>query len=157
MYDEMAMTISRTIGHIAKRCFSSKVPSAPTWIEIEEDKLPKTPELTTDDIDLLERLSLVEFNNKAGVDRLTKVIHAANKLYMVDTDGVEPLDTVLEDRVLHLRDDDVTDGNYKKDIIGSATKIIEDYFVAPPGNIPLMKIERDYKPKTASTESDSTT
>ncbi|XP_069136347.1 glutamyl-tRNA(Gln) amidotransferase subunit C, mitochondrial-like [Argopecten irradians] len=156
----MAMNISRTIarfGHVAKRCFSSKVPAAPTWVEIDENKLPKTPELTTDDIELLERLSLVEFNNKAGVDRLTKTIQAANKLYVVDTDGVEPLDTVLEDRVLHLRTDDVTDGYYKKDIISNASKIVEDYFVAPPGNIPLMKIERDYKPKPSSTDSDSNT
>ncbi|XP_060076110.1 glutamyl-tRNA(Gln) amidotransferase subunit C, mitochondrial-like [Ylistrum balloti] len=151
--------ISRTVGRFAKRCISSKVPDAPTWINIDEEKLPKVPELTTQDIDLIERLSLVEFNNKAGVDRLTKTIQAANKLYMVDTEGVEPLDTVLEDRVLHLRDDKVTDGNCKKDIISNATKIIEDYFVAPPGNIPLMKIERDYKPETAaaSTVSDSDT
>lgn len=91
------------------------------------------------------------------MDRLTKTIQAANKLYMVDTDGVEPLDTVLEDRVLHLRTDDVTDGYYKKDIISNASKIVEDYFVAPPGNIPLMKIERDYKQKPSSTDSDSNT
>ncbi|OWF40431.1 glutamyl-tRNA(Gln) amidotransferase subunit C, mitochondrial-like isoform X2 [Mizuhopecten yessoensis] len=137
----------------------SFVPSAPSWTTIDENKLPKVPELTTDVIELLERLSLVEFNNKAGVDRLTKVIQSVNRLYTVDTDGVEPLDTVLEDRVLHLRDDDVTDGNCRKDIISNATKTVEDYFVAPPGNIPLMKIERDYKPdtKSDSTESDSAT
>lgn len=49
-------------------------------------------------IDHLERLSLVEFNNKAGVERLHNAIKFANQLYMVNTDGVEPLDNVLEDR-----------------------------------------------------------
>ena len=46
----------------------------------------------------LERLSLVEFSNEEGLNRLSAAIQSANKLYMVDTDGVEPLDSVLEDR-----------------------------------------------------------
>ena len=51
-------------------------------------------------IDHLERLSLVMFNNKAGVERLQDAIKFANQLYMVNTDGVEPLDNVLEDRYM---------------------------------------------------------
>jgi aspartyl-tRNA(Asn)/glutamyl-tRNA(Gln) amidotransferase subunit C len=49
-------------------------------------------------IDHLERVSLVEFNNQAGIDRLSKAIESANKLHMVDTEGVEPMESVLEDR-----------------------------------------------------------
>ena len=51
-------------------------------------------------IDHLERLSLVMVNNKAGVERLHSAIKFANQLYMVNTDGVEPLDNVLEDRYI---------------------------------------------------------
>ena len=52
-------------------------------------------------IDHLERVSLVEFNNLAGIERLSKAIESANKLHMVNTDGVEPMESVLEDRYLH--------------------------------------------------------
>lgn len=99
-------------------------------------------------VDLLERLSLVEFNNQEGVDRLTKAVHSANLLHAVNTDNVEPMDSVLEDRILYLRDDVVTDGNCLKDVMRNATKTLEDYYVAPPGNIPLKQKEKDYGNKT---------
>lgn len=99
-------------------------------------------------VDLLERLSLVEFNNQEGVDRLTKAVHSANLLHAVNTNNVEPMDSVLEDRILYLRDDVVTDGNCLKDVMRNATKTLEDYYVAPPGNIPLKQKERDYGNKT---------
>ena len=38
-------------------------------------------------------------------------------------------------RMLYLREDKVTDGNYRQDVLSNAVKTIEDYFVAPPGNI----------------------
>lgn len=40
-------------------------------------------------------------------------------------------------RYLTLRNDEVTDGNCQKDILKNAALTEEDYFVAPPGNIPL--------------------
>ena len=49
-------------------------------------------------INHLERMSLVEFNNQAGIERLSRAIESANQLHMVNTDGVEPMDSVLEDR-----------------------------------------------------------
>ena len=49
-------------------------------------------------VELLERLSLVEVNNQEGVDRLTKAVHSANLLHAVNTDNVQPVDSVLEDR-----------------------------------------------------------
>ena len=50
---------------------------------------------------------------------------------------MEPLYTVLEHTKLELREDKVTDGNIKEDILKNAKITEEDYFVAPPGNIPL--------------------
>ena len=60
----------------------------------------QVPPLDKEMIEHLERLSLVMFNNKAGVERLQSAIRFANQLYMVDTEGVEPLDNVLEDRYI---------------------------------------------------------
>ena len=90
-------------------------------------------------IDHLERVSLVEFNNQAGIDRLSKAIESANKLHMVDTEGVEPMESVLEDRMLYLREDKVTDGNYRQDVLSNAVKTIEDYFVAPSVTLSSLK------------------
>lgn len=41
---------------------------------------------------------MVDFNNKAGVDRLMDAIALADTLQEVDTSHVEPMDSVLEDR-----------------------------------------------------------
>lgn len=129
-------------------CLNSKIPIEPQWKEINPKNLPPVPDLTDEMINHLERLSLVEVNNKAGVDRLRSAIEYANQLYMVNTDDVEPMYSVLEDRELVLRDDVVTEGGCKKSILQNAVKRDEDYFVAPPGNIPLSQEET----KTFNTE-----
>ena len=56
------------------------------------------PEIDLALVEQLERISLVEFNNEAGLLRLREAVKIANQLHLVDTDGVEPMDTVLEDR-----------------------------------------------------------
>lgn len=38
---------------------------------------------------------------------------------------------------LRVREDQVTEGNCREDILKNASVTEEDYFVAPPGNIPL--------------------
>ncbi|XP_014664950.1 PREDICTED: glutamyl-tRNA(Gln) amidotransferase subunit C, mitochondrial-like [Priapulus caudatus] len=137
----------------SKRVFASneksKVPQKPTWSHVEENKLTEETLIDNETIDHLERMSLVDFNNQAGIDRLNKAIRFADQLQLVNTTGVEPMDTVLENRSLYLRSDEVTDGNCQNDILQNATKVIEDYFVAPPGNIPLPDQERDYGPASA--------
>lgn len=45
----------------------------------------------------LERTSLVDFENAEALERLTEAISFANQLFEVNTEGVEPLITVLED------------------------------------------------------------
>lgn len=44
-------------------------------------------------------------------------------------------------RCLYLRKDDVTEGNCTKELLKNAREKVEEYFVAPPGNIPLPKLE----------------
>nr|XP_026652941.1 glutamyl-tRNA(Gln) amidotransferase subunit C, mitochondrial isoform X2 [Zonotrichia albicollis] len=89
----------------------------------------------------LEHLALVDFRDAEGVERLQKAIQFADQLHEVNTDGVEPMDSVLEDRCLYLREDDVTEGNCTKELLENAREKVEEYFVAPPGNIPLPKLE----------------
>ncbi|XP_038062090.1 glutamyl-tRNA(Gln) amidotransferase subunit C, mitochondrial-like isoform X1 [Patiria miniata] len=114
-----------------------KIPRKPTWKEINSTNLPKEPVIDEQTIQRLERLALVDFNNVAGIQRLTEAIKLADQIQMVDTTGVEPLDSVLEDRTLYLREDEVTEGNCAEEILQNAAKTCEEYFVAPPGNIPL--------------------
>jgi aspartyl-tRNA(Asn)/glutamyl-tRNA(Gln) amidotransferase subunit C len=39
---------------------------------------------------------------------------------------------------LFVREDCVTDGNIREDILANASVTEEEYFLAPPGNIPLV-------------------
>ncbi|XP_077299309.1 glutamyl-tRNA(Gln) amidotransferase subunit C, mitochondrial [Arctopsyche grandis] len=85
----------------------------------------------------LESLSLVNCANKEGIKILEDAILFAQKVLNINTDGVLPLYTVLETKNLELRSDIVTGGNCQKDILKNSNTTLEDYFVAPQGNIPL--------------------
>lgn len=106
---------------------------------------PQSTDLSIDEetIKHLERISLVDFANKRGIARLEEAIKFANKLEAVDTTGVQPLVSVLENEVLNLREDEVTEENDVRVVMSSACVTEEDYYVAPPGNIPL--VGRDLK------------
>ncbi|XP_072443336.1 glutamyl-tRNA(Gln) amidotransferase subunit C, mitochondrial-like isoform X2 [Chiloscyllium punctatum] len=116
----------------------TKVPQSPSWQPVE---VREFPEVTMEMIDHLERLALVDFRNQEGIERLADAIQFANQLHAVDTEGVEPMDSVLEDRPLYLREDTVTEGYCAEAILSNAKQVVEEYFIAPPGNIPLPKKE----------------
>ncbi|XP_047470528.1 glutamyl-tRNA(Gln) amidotransferase subunit C, mitochondrial-like [Penaeus chinensis] len=109
-----------------------------------EKELPPETKVDLKLVQLLEKLSLVDFANKEGVARLEAAIDLADKLSVVDTDGVEPMITVLEDRSLPLADDEVTTGDMSEELLGCAVKTLEDYFVTPPGNIDFAQDEKYY-------------
>ncbi|KAL1765816.1 glutamyl-tRNA(Gln) amidotransferase subunit C, mitochondrial [Sigmodon hispidus] len=88
-------------------------------------------------IEHLERLALVNFGSREAVARLEKAIAFADQLHAVDTEGVEPLESVLEDRCLYLRSDNVAEGNCTEELLQNSHRVMEEYFVAPPGNISL--------------------
>ncbi|XP_060740224.1 glutamyl-tRNA(Gln) amidotransferase subunit C, mitochondrial [Tachysurus vachellii] len=121
--------------------FISKVPQYPTWEPVAERQLPSPTKVSLDLVDKLERLALVDFGSQEGVECLEKAIRFADQLHVVDTDGVEPMDSVLEDRALYLREDTVTEGNCAEELLRLSRITEEEYFVAPPGNIPLPKRE----------------
>ncbi|XP_074897863.1 glutamyl-tRNA(Gln) amidotransferase subunit C, mitochondrial [Buteo buteo] len=124
----------------ARAASPAHVPPRPAW-EQGEQRSPPQQKVTVEVLDHLERLALVDFRDSEGVERLQKAIQFADQLHEVNTDGVEPMDSVLEDRCLYLREDDVTEGNCTKELLQNAREKVEEYFVAPPGNIPLPKLE----------------
>ncbi|XP_032287227.1 glutamyl-tRNA(Gln) amidotransferase subunit C, mitochondrial isoform X1 [Phoca vitulina] len=89
--------------------------------------------VTAEVIEHLERLALVDFGSQEAVARLEKAIAFADRLRAVDTDGVEPMESVLEDRCLYLRSDNVVEGNCAEELLQNAHRVVEEYFVAPPG------------------------
>ncbi|XP_055260570.1 glutamyl-tRNA(Gln) amidotransferase subunit C, mitochondrial isoform X1 [Moschus berezovskii] len=80
----------------------------------------------------LERLSLVDFGSQEAVARLEKAIAFADRLRAVNTDGVEPMESVLEDRCLYLRSDNVVEGSCAEELLQNSHRVVEEYFVAPP-------------------------
>ncbi|KAJ8379335.1 hypothetical protein SKAU_G00001130 [Synaphobranchus kaupii] len=116
---------------------NSKVPQTPTWEPVSENQLPPPTHVPIDLVDKLERLALVDFRNQDAVVRLEKAIRFADQLHAVNTEGVEPMDSVLEDRALYLKDDRVEEGDCAEELLQLSKNTMEEYFVAPPGNIPL--------------------
>ena len=49
-------------------------------------------------VEHLERLALVDFSNQEAVERLNSAIRFADQLFIVNTDGIKPQYSVLEDR-----------------------------------------------------------
>lgn len=123
----------------------SAVPSIPVKKAVVKAKPMK---LDQDTVELLERLSLVDFSNAESVVRLEEAVNFASAILSVDTTGVEPMVTPLEDMPLKLRDDIAVQCSAQA-ILKNAKKTVEGYFVAPPGNIPL-DVKADYGLQTTS-------
>lgn len=74
------------------------VPQRPAPSKIDLTKLPPRTKIDAATIAHLERLSLVDCANKQGIETLEEAIAFADQILQVDTKGVEPLVTVLEDK-----------------------------------------------------------
>ncbi|CAH1388874.1 unnamed protein product [Nezara viridula] len=124
-----------SINNFIRKSFCSKVPKKP-FSAIDLSKLPPSTKIDKETIEHLERISLVDFGDEKGIKIVEEAVRFADQLFLCNTDGVEPLTSLLEDRALPLRSDEVVDGN-KSDILCNAKIVEEDYFVAPRGNVPL--------------------
>jgi len=113
----------------------SKVPQKPVVTPIDVALLPPPTTIDMKTIQLLEKLSLVNFANTEGIRRLEEAVRVADHLSVVPTDGVEPMISVLEEESLSLAEDEVTSDNMSEELLGCAAETLEDYFVVPPGNI----------------------
>ncbi|XP_058123633.1 glutamyl-tRNA(Gln) amidotransferase subunit C, mitochondrial [Anopheles ziemanni] len=126
----------------AKRLrYPTKVPQNPikSSTEVNESGPGKTTPivLTDQTVRLLERLSLVNLDSKEAYKTLQDSIEFASRILHIETDGVQPLYCVLEQHKLTLRPDIVDDGGCQEEVLKNAAITEEEYFVAPPGNIPL--------------------
>ncbi|XP_056643681.1 glutamyl-tRNA(Gln) amidotransferase subunit C, mitochondrial [Diorhabda sublineata] len=113
------------------------IPIEKTKSKIDLTKLPPKTTIDAATVALLERLSLVACESKKAIETLEAKLKFADQILQVNTTNVEPLITPLEDFPLRLREDIVTEGNYRDDILKNASLVEDEYFVAPPGNIPL--------------------
>ena len=69
----------------------------------------------------------------------------AEPIQDLDTTGVGPMYTVLENECLTLRNDEISNElPSREEILSNAVLTEEDYFVAPPGNIPLAVDKKKY-------------
>ncbi|XP_051171084.1 glutamyl-tRNA(Gln) amidotransferase subunit C, mitochondrial [Leptopilina boulardi] len=85
----------------------------------------------------LERVSLVDFNNEGGIESLESAIDFVKSLKELKIDSsVEPMYSVLENESLYLREDINSNTIPREKVLAHAQLLDEEYFVAPPGNVP---------------------
>jgi aspartyl-tRNA(Asn)/glutamyl-tRNA(Gln) amidotransferase subunit C len=78
----------------------------------------------------LARLALGDDEIDRMVPELNNILGWVEQLGEVDTDGVEPLTAVIENK-LRLRDDVVNDGNCRDDVLKNAPDAQHGFFAVP--------------------------
>ena len=78
----------------------------------------------------LARIAMSDAEVEAMVPELNAIIGWVEQLGEVNTDGVEPLTSVI-DQKLRLRDDVVTDGNIRDAILANAPAAEHGFFAVP--------------------------
>jgi aspartyl-tRNA(Asn)/glutamyl-tRNA(Gln) amidotransferase subunit C len=78
----------------------------------------------------LARLALGDDEIAKMVPELNNILNWVEQLGEVDTDGVEPLTAVIENK-LRLRDDVVNDGNVRDDVLKNAPDAQHGFFAVP--------------------------
>ena len=78
----------------------------------------------------LARIAMTDAEIEELVPELNNILGWVEQLAEVDTDGVEPLTAVI-DQKLRLRDDAVTDGNVRDKILANAPDAQHGFFAVP--------------------------
>ena len=78
----------------------------------------------------LARIGMSDAEIEALVPELNNILGWVEQLGEVDTDGVEPLTAVI-DQKLRLRDDAVTDGNIRDAVLANAPEAQHGFFAVP--------------------------
>lgn len=78
----------------------------------------------------LARIAMSEEELERFVPELNNILGWVEQLGEVDTEGVEPLATVIEQK-LRLRDDKVTDGDCRDEILANAPDAEHGFFAVP--------------------------
>jgi aspartyl-tRNA(Asn)/glutamyl-tRNA(Gln) amidotransferase subunit C len=78
----------------------------------------------------LARLAMSDNEIEAMVPELNSILGWVEQLGEVDTDGVDPLTAVIPN-TLRLRDDKVTDGDCRDDVLANAPVAEHGFFAVP--------------------------
>ena len=78
----------------------------------------------------LARIGMTDAEIEALVPELNNILGWVEQLSEVDTDGVEPLATVI-DQKLRLRDDVIIEGNNRDEILANAPDAQHGFFAVP--------------------------
>ena len=78
----------------------------------------------------LARIAMSEEELERLVPELNNILDWVEQLGEVDTEGVEPLATVIEQK-LRLRDDAVTEGDQRDDVLANAPDAQHGFFAVP--------------------------
>jgi aspartyl-tRNA(Asn)/glutamyl-tRNA(Gln) amidotransferase subunit C len=78
----------------------------------------------------LARIAMSDDEIERLAPELNNILGWVEQLGEVNTDGVEPLTAVI-DQQLRLREDEVTDGNCRDDILANAPEAQHGFFAVP--------------------------
>ena len=78
----------------------------------------------------LARIAMSDDEIERLAPELNNILDWVEQLGEVNTDGVEPLATVI-DQQLRLRDDKVTDGDIRDDVLANAPEAQHGFFAVP--------------------------
>ena len=87
-------------------------------------------EATVRKIASLARIAVTDIEVAAMTGELNTIIGFVEQLSEVDTDGIEPLAAVIPND-LRLRDDVVTDGDIRDDVLANAPQAEHGFFAVP--------------------------
>ncbi|CAI2348972.1 unnamed protein product [Caenorhabditis sp. 36 PRJEB53466] len=113
------------------------IPDQPYNSKIDESLLPRVPQFDAKLIAHLERLSLVRFDSEQAVANLRNSVRMAQRLELIDVQDVEPMHTVWEEQECPVFEDEEGEPLPIEEVFRNAAVRFDDYFVTPPGNVPL--------------------
>lgn len=78
----------------------------------------------------LARIKITAEEESKYADEISGIMDWIEQLSEVNTDGIEPMTSVVEVK-LHERPDEITDGGYQDKILANAPETQEGFFVVP--------------------------
>ena len=85
---------------------------------------------TVEKIARLARIRVTEEEKVKFASELNGIMQWIEQLQDVDTEGVEPMTSVV-DMTLHMREDAITDGGIQEKVLANAPESAEGFFVVP--------------------------
>lgn len=80
---------------------------------------------------ILSRLRIPDENTDMMVTEISKILGWVEQLNEVNTDGVAPMNSVVENMKLPEREDVINDGGIRDEILANAPDQMDGYFLVP--------------------------